>query len=103
MKVFELLREPDLFARIRKGFEELAKVMDANEVHFPPFIDDLFLSFREMPEELQAKFLRNILDVIDIDFNYVRRQVCDWYISQLATLEEKKEAIVQLLEDVESV
>ncbi|MCW3133448.1 MAG: hypothetical protein N2V78_03870 [Methanophagales archaeon] len=103
VKVFELLREPDLFAQIRKGFEELAKATDANEVYFPPFIDDLFLSFREMPGELRAEFLRNILDVIDFDFNCVRRRVCDWYISQLPTLEDKKDAIVQLLEGVENV
>lgn len=102
-KVFELLREPDLFAQIRKGFEELAKRTAANEVYFPPFIDDLFQSLGEMPEELQVEFFRNILNVIDFDFNCVRRQVCDWYISQLATLEDKKEAIVQLLEDVDIV
>ena len=41
--------------------------------------------------------------VTDYDFNSVRRTVCDWYISQLPTLEAKKEAIVQLLEDVERV
>ena len=105
VKVFELLCESDLFMQIRKGFEELnkAEATDAGEVYFPPFIEDLFQSLVKMPEELQEGFLRNILNVIDFDFNCVRRQVCDWYISQLATLEEKKEAIVQLLEDVESV
>lgn len=100
VKVFELLREPDLFMQIRNGFDELAKTADANEVCFPLFIDDLFLSLKEMPEELRVEFLRNILNVIDFDFNCVRRQVCDWYISQLPTLEDKKDAIVQLLEDV---
>jgi|GEM_PF-4384572 len=104
VKVFELLREPDLFTQIRNKLEELAKASDdAHEVYFPPFIDELFQSLVEMPEELQVEFFRNILNVIDFDFNCVRRQVCDWYISQLATLEEKKEAIVQLLEDLESV
>lgn len=105
VKVFELLRESDLFMQIRKGFEELkkAEATDAGEVYFPPFIEDLFQSFVKMPEELQVGFLRNILNVIDFDFNCVRRQVCDWYISQLATLEEKKEAIVLLLEGVENV
>ncbi len=105
VKVFELLREPDLFMQIRKGFEELrkAEATDAGEVYFPPFIEDLFQSLVEMPEELQEGFLRNILNVIDFDFNCVRRQVCDWYISQLPTLEEKKEAITQLIENVDCV
>ncbi|MCK4397987.1 MAG: hypothetical protein KAV25_03235 [Methanophagales archaeon] len=105
VKVFELLREPDLFMQIRKGFEELrkAKATDAGEVYFPPFIEDLFQSLVEMPEELQEEFLRNILNVIDFDFNCVRRQACDWYISQLPTLEEKKEAITRLIESVDNV
>ena len=105
VKVFELLREPDLFMQIRKGFEELrkAKATDAGEVYFPPFIEDLFQSLVEMPEELQEEFLRNILNVIDFDFNCVRRQACDWYISQLPTLEEKKEAITRLIENVDCV
>jgi hypothetical protein len=92
VKVFELLREPDLFMQIRKGFKELRveKGADAGEVYFPPFIEDLFQSFAEMPEELQEEFLRNILNVIDFDFNCVMMQACDWYISQLPTLEEKK-------------
>ena len=103
VKVFELLREPDLFMQIRKGFEELreAKGTDAGEVYFTPFIEDLFQSLAEMPEELQEGFLRNILNVIDFDFNCVRRQACDWYISQLPTLEEKKEAITRLIENVD--
>jgi hypothetical protein len=103
VNVFELLRAPDLFMQIRNGFEELAKTTDANEVYFPPFIDDLFQSLGEMPEELQVEFFHKLVNMLDFDFNCVRRQVCDWYISQLATLEEKKEAIVQLLEDVASV
>lgn len=103
VNVFELLCEPDLFMQIRNGFEELAKTTDANEVYFPPFIDDLFQSIEEMPEELQVEFFHNLVNIIDFDFNCVRRQVCDWYISQLATLEDKKEAIVQLLESVENV
>jgi hypothetical protein len=105
VKVFELLREPDLFMQIRKGFEELRKVegAEAGEVYFPPFIEDLFQSLVEMPEELQEEFLRNILNVIDFDFNCVRRQACDWYISQLPTLEEKKEAITRLIENVDNV
>ena len=105
VKVFELLREPDLFMQIRKGFEELRKVegTDAGEVYFTPFIEDLFQSLAEMPEELQEGFLRNILNVIDFDFNCVRRQACDWYISQLPTLEEKKEAITRLIESVDNV
>ncbi len=103
VKVFELLREPDLFMQITKGFEELRKAegTDAGEVYFPPFIEDLFQSLAEMPEELQEEFLRNILNVIDFDFNCVRRQACDWYISQLPTLEEKKEAITRLIENVD--
>jgi len=105
VKVFELLREPDLFMQIRKGFEELREVegADAGEVYFPPFIEDLFQSLVEMPEELQEEFLRNILNVIDFDFNCVRRQAGDWYISQLPTLEEKKEAITRLIENVDNV
>lgn len=105
VKVFELLREPDLFMQIRKGFEELREVegTDAGEVYFTPFIEDLFQSLVEMPEELQEEFLRNILNVIDFDFNCVRRQACDWYISQLPTLEEKKEAITRLIENVDCV
>jgi hypothetical protein len=105
VKTFELLREPDLFMQIRKGFEELRKVegVEAGEVYFPPFIEDLFQSLVEMPEELQEEFLRNILNVIDFDFNCVRRQACDWYISQLSTLEEKKEAIARLLENADNV
>jgi len=103
--VFELLREPDLFMQIRNGFEELRKAegTDAGEVYFPPFIVDLFQSLAEMPEELQEEFLRNILNVIDFDFNCVMRQACDWYISQLSTLEEKKEAITRLIENVDNV
>ena len=105
VKVFELLREPDLFMQIREGFKELREVegADAGEVYFPPFIEDLFQSLVEMPEELQEEFLRNILNVIDFDFNCVRRQACDWYISQLPTLEEKKEAITRLIENVDCV
>ena len=105
VKVFELLREPDLFMQIREGFKELREVegADAGEVYFPPFIEDLFQSLAEMPEELQEGFLRNILNVIDFDFNCVRRQACDWYISQLSTLEEKKEAITRLIENVDCV
>ena len=105
VKVFELLREPDLFMQIREGFKELREVegADAGEVYFPPFIEDLFQSLVEMPEEVQEEFLRNILNVIDFDFNCVRRQACDWYISQLPTLEEKKEAITRLIENVDCV
>jgi hypothetical protein len=105
VKVFELLREPDLFMQLRKGLEEVKKAEagDAGEVYFPPFIEDLFQSLVELPAELQEGFLRNLLNVFDFDFNCVRRQVCDWYISQLLTLEDKKEAIVQLLEDVDCV
>ena len=105
VKVFELLREPDLFMQIRKGLEEVkaAEATDAGEVYFPPFIEDLFQSLAEMPKELQEGFLRNLLNVFDFDFNCVRRQVCDWYISQLPTLEAKKVAIVLLLEGVENV
>ena len=105
VKVFELLREPDLFIQIRKEFKELRepKAADGDEVYSQPFIEDLFQSLAEMPEELQVEFLRNLLNVIDFDFNCVRRLVCDWYISQLPTLEAKKEAIVQLLEGVENV
>ncbi|RCV65739.1 hypothetical protein C5S53_02245 [Methanophagales archaeon] len=105
VKVFELLREPDLFKQLRKGLEELreAEATDAGEVYLPPFIDDLFQSLAEMPEELQEGFLRNLFNVIDFDFNCVRRQVCDWYISQLPTLESKKDAIVLLLEGVTNV
>jgi hypothetical protein len=105
VKVFELLREPDLFMQIRKGLEEVreAEATDAGEVYFPPFIEDLFQALAEMPKELQEGFLRNLLNVIDFDFNCVRRQVCDWYISQLPTLEAKKEAIVLLLDGVANV
>jgi len=91
-------RRRDTSERLKK-----AKGTDAGEVYFPPFIEDLFQSLVEMPEDLQEGFLRNILNVIDFDFNCVRRQACNWYISQLPTLEEKKEAITRLIENVDCV
>jgi hypothetical protein len=103
VKVFELLRESDLFMHIQDAFEDLAKATDVKDVYFPPFIDDFFQSVEGMPRELQLKFFSNLVNGLDFNFNCVRRQVCDWYISQLPTLEKKKDAIMQLLEDVENV
>ncbi|MCK4735408.1 MAG: hypothetical protein KAT65_23345 [Methanophagales archaeon] len=103
VKVFELLRESDLFMHIRDAFEELIKATGVYDVYLPPFIEDLFRSVEGMPRELQLKFFSNLVNGLDFNFNCVRRQVCDWYISQLPTLEEKKDAIMQLLEDVDSV
>jgi hypothetical protein len=102
-KVFELLRESDLFVQIRNAFNELTEATDANDVYFQPLIDEIFQSIEGMAEELQVEFFRNLLNVIDFDFNCVRRQVCDWYISHLPTLEAKKEVFMQLLVDVDSV
>jgi hypothetical protein len=103
VKVFELLRESDLFVHIRDAFEELIKATEVYDVHLPPFIEDFFQSVEGMPRELQLEFFSNLVNGLDFNFNCVRRQVCDWYISQLPTLEEKKDAIMQLLEDVENV
>ncbi len=103
VKVFELLRESDLFMHIQDAFEELIKATGVYDVYLLPFIEDLFRSVEGMPRELQLKFFSNLVNVLDFDFNCVRRQVCDWYISQLPTLEEKKEAILQLLENVDNV
>ncbi len=103
VKVFELLRESDLFRHIQDAFEELIKATEVYDVPLPPFIEDLFQSFEGMPRELKIQFFSNIVNGFDSNFNCVRRQVCDWYISQLPTIEEKKDAIMQSLEDVESV
>ena len=103
VKVFELLRESDLFTQIRNAFEDLAKATDVKDVYFTPFIDDLLHTIGVMSKELKVQFFNNLVNGLDFNFNCVRRQVCDWYISQLPTLEEKKDAIMQLLEDVENV
>ena len=104
VKVFELLRKPDTFMRIRMTIYEIPiKASRLKDAQTHPFVSDLFRFLEGMQKEIKAEFLANLSRVTDHDFNSVRRTVCDWYISQLETLEEKKEAIVQLLEDVGDV
>jgi hypothetical protein len=104
VKVFELLREPDTFMRIRITlYGSMSKAKELKVAHTHPFVNDLFQSLEGMPKEIKDEFLYDLRAVTDHDFNPVRRTVCDWYISQLSTLEEKKEAIVQLLENVDNV
>ena len=103
VKVFELLRDPNTFATIRNTIEAMAEATDLDEVSIPPLLDALFESIEEMPEEVVAGFISNFGNVLDYDFDCVRGTVCNWYISQLPTIEEKKEAVVRLLENVGSV
>ena len=104
VKVFELLRKPDTFMRIRMTtYEITSKASRLKDAQTHPFVNDLFQSLEGMPKEIKDEFLGDLSMVTDYDFNSVRRTVCDWYISQLPTLEVKKEAIVQLLEDVDCV
>jgi len=103
VKIFELLHDPNAFATIRDTIEAMAKTTDPDEVYIPPLLDELLDSVAEKPEEVVAAFIANFGNVPDCDFDCVRGTICNWYISQLPTLDAKKEAVVRLLENVDSV
>ena len=103
VKIFELLRDPNAFTTIRNAIEAMAETTDPDEVYIPPLLDELLDSIAEMPEELVAAFIGNFGNMFDCDFDCVRGTICNWYISQLPTLDAKKEAVVRLLENVDSV
>lgn len=103
VNVFEFLRDPDAFHTIGNAIRVMAEAADPDEVSIHPFLDDLFESIAEMPEEVVSGFIANFGNVLDCDFDCVRGTVCKWYISKLPTHEEQAEVVVQLLKHVVAV
>ncbi len=65
--VFEFLHDPDAFHTIGNAIREMAEAADPDEVSIHPFLDDLFESIEEMPEEVVAAFIANFGSVLDYD------------------------------------